>query len=595
MFTAIKKAKVMFSYIYMKILESSPKRYDTGINLASLGHAQKMIEQIVVDFVKPGIDVLDIGCGTGALAIKASKKGARVVGIDISSEMLSVAHKKVSREGVGDLVILRNIGVLDMDQELKDKSFDLAVSTLVFSELSPDERMFVLRECHRLIRDDGVLVVADETEPQGMIKRILYRLLRFPLSLATFIIAQTGTKAVPDLEGIIECAGYKVIRSQENHLGSFTLVAAEKTEVPVRKPERKPVSTPLWKKVFAPIMEYLFRWFPFPVQTGIRWVGHPDRESPVLVTANYSLTEKRLKKGLGGLDCYLLLANTRGVNPWCASAEGNFNAHEVASVIKSSRIGELVDHQTLILPQLCAPGVSKRDVSKLTGWKARFGPVYAKDIPEYIRCDFQKNPVMHIYEFNPRTGLDLAISMSFIYYLLLFIPILIFRREKLGRFSLLFWSETMTVYLFFKKIPTRFGWSKALITGSAFATGIAAIDRLVLKERKVPYGWILSALGLSAALGIDLGGMTGVLKDEPLLLANKLGIKKIGPFNVHEMGRIHLDLEKCVGCGSCYDVCPRGVYAIDKSAGKTRMVNPDKCEMCKACIKQCPEVALTLE
>ena len=79
----------------MKILESRPKRYDTGINFLSGGHAAKIGKQIVRDFVKPGMNVLDIGCGTGLLIEDAAKAGAEVKGIDISKGMLKAAQKRI--------------------------------------------------------------------------------------------------------------------------------------------------------------------------------------------------------------------------------------------------------------------------------------------------------------------------------------------------------------------------------------------------------------------------------------------------------------------------------------------------------------------
>ena len=80
----------MFSYIFMKILEKRPERYDTGINILSGGHAEKITKQIVQTYVKPGMEILDIGCGTGSLIIDAAKAGARITGVDISTGMFCV-------------------------------------------------------------------------------------------------------------------------------------------------------------------------------------------------------------------------------------------------------------------------------------------------------------------------------------------------------------------------------------------------------------------------------------------------------------------------------------------------------------------------
>jgi len=86
----------------MKVLEKHPERYDTGINILSGGRAQKIRKQIVQTFVKPGMEIFDIGCGTGSLIIDAATAGARITGVDISTGMLTVAQKRVAHNGLQD-------------------------------------------------------------------------------------------------------------------------------------------------------------------------------------------------------------------------------------------------------------------------------------------------------------------------------------------------------------------------------------------------------------------------------------------------------------------------------------------------------------
>jgi len=104
----------MFSYIFMKILEKRPERYDTGINILSGGHAKKIRKQIVQTYVKPGMEVLDIGCGTGSLVMDASKAGASATGLDISIGMLAAAQKRIASNGMQDRIKLHNAGVVEI-------------------------------------------------------------------------------------------------------------------------------------------------------------------------------------------------------------------------------------------------------------------------------------------------------------------------------------------------------------------------------------------------------------------------------------------------------------------------------------------------
>ena len=87
----------MGSFVYMKILESAPERYDRGSDLLSGGWVQKTKQRIVDEYVKEGDNVLEIGAGTGTLAILCAKKGANARGFDISEQMLEVAKKKIEK------------------------------------------------------------------------------------------------------------------------------------------------------------------------------------------------------------------------------------------------------------------------------------------------------------------------------------------------------------------------------------------------------------------------------------------------------------------------------------------------------------------
>ena len=89
---------------------------------------------------------------------------------------------------------------------------------------------------------------------------------------------------------------------------------------------------------FVTIVETLLRMFPFPAKTGYQKVGKPNKDSPVLLTCNFHLTILRLKKATKGLNYHLLVANSKGINVWCAATGDHLNNHSVISVIKTSGI-----------------------------------------------------------------------------------------------------------------------------------------------------------------------------------------------------------------------------------------------------------------
>jgi len=219
----------MFSYIYMKILESQPNRYDRGIALVSLGQSERFKAKLVDENAREGFKVVEIGCGTGTMAILAAKKGAQVFGFDVSSAMLDVARKKISAAGLSEKIEIAEMGVSGMDG-LPDSSFDLVMSTLVFSELSHDEQAYALKHALRALKPGGRLAIADEAKPRCIFKRLLHGVVRMIMLIITFVLTQTTTKAVENLEGMIEQAGFKIEKTELGSMESFIYVVALKGE-----------------------------------------------------------------------------------------------------------------------------------------------------------------------------------------------------------------------------------------------------------------------------------------------------------------------------------------------------------------------------
>jgi ubiquinone/menaquinone biosynthesis C-methylase UbiE len=219
----------MSTFVLMRLLESAPRRYDFGIRLLSLGRIGRVQERMA-EQVGAGDRVLDIGCGTGSLTLRCAGRAARVTGIDISPQMLDVAREKVEAAGLEDQVELREMSAIDLDEAFPEGSFDAIVSSLVFSELSEDEQGFVLRECRRLLRDGGRLVIADEVVPRSWPLRLLSRVLRLPLVVLTYILTQTTTRAVAGLEEKITGAGFAIRAVETSLLGGLTLLVAAKNE-----------------------------------------------------------------------------------------------------------------------------------------------------------------------------------------------------------------------------------------------------------------------------------------------------------------------------------------------------------------------------
>lgn len=215
------------SYLFMKVLESAPPRYEAGMRILTLGRLARVRRDIAAE-VQSDERVLDIGCGTGSLAVLLAKKGACVTAIDIAPAMVSQAVGNVREEGVVDLVAVKEMGAVDLDTAFAGESFDVVVSTLVFSELSHDEIEYTLDACWRILRRGGSLMIADEVLPCSVLGRVGALLLRLPFAIAAFVLTQSTTRGVAGLEGLIAGAGFRIVRVVDYLGGTMKLVVAEK-------------------------------------------------------------------------------------------------------------------------------------------------------------------------------------------------------------------------------------------------------------------------------------------------------------------------------------------------------------------------------
>jgi hypothetical protein len=146
----------------------------------------------------------------------------------------------------------------------------------------------------------------------------------------------------------------------------------------------------------------------YTVPPGLYAVGAPDEKSPVLVSANYKMTFDVLRRELEGVDCHLLILDTKGVNVWCAAGKGTFGTKELSSRVMMTGLAGVVTHRELILPQLGAVGVSAHEVKKHTGFAVRYGPVRARDIKAWLANGKQATEEMRTVRFTMYDRLVLA-------------------------------------------------------------------------------------------------------------------------------------------------------------------------------------------
>jgi hypothetical protein len=129
-------------------------------------------------------------------------------------------------------------------------------------------------------------------------------------------------------------------------------------------------------------------------------VGSPGETSPVLVTANYKLTLDTLRAELEGLDAWLLVLDTKGINVWCAAGKGTFGTDELVRRVEACALDQIVSHRKLVVPQLGASGVSAHEVRRRSGFRVEYGPVRAEDLPAFLDARLTATPDMRRVRFG---------------------------------------------------------------------------------------------------------------------------------------------------------------------------------------------------
>ncbi len=150
--------------------------YDLLVRTLLLGGGEDPLREAIVQLahIQPGESVLDVGCGTGTLAITAKRQSdssVKVYGSDASSEMIEKAREKAVAAGAQ---VDFQVGLVEAIP-FPENTLDVVLSSFMVHHLPGDLKQKAFAEIHRVLKPGGRLLVVDFEPPQSRLTRFVLR------------------------------------------------------------------------------------------------------------------------------------------------------------------------------------------------------------------------------------------------------------------------------------------------------------------------------------------------------------------------------------------------------------------------------------
>lgn len=212
------------SHIHQTSLETSgitirwARFYDIMLGLLTRGQEHKFRQAtLTLANIQAGEKVLDVGCGTGSLAILAKQKSGReaeIYGTDAAPEMIERARQKAH---IANVDVDFRTGLAE-EIQFPDETFDIVMNSLMMHHLPYQLREKSLKEIYRVLKTDGRLLIVDFEPPKNGI---------FKAFLKVFIGDMTSIDNTTLLP-LIESAGFTNVRIGRVDKQLATFITAEK-------------------------------------------------------------------------------------------------------------------------------------------------------------------------------------------------------------------------------------------------------------------------------------------------------------------------------------------------------------------------------
>ncbi len=216
-----------------------------------------------------------------------------------------------------------------------------------------------------------------------------------------------------------------------------------------KKPNSVNNSNAIEVKTEMSIMDTIGRWkarwnigrMNYKISPGLYMTGRPGPDSEVFISSNYKMSFDILRKNLNGINSWIIVLDTAGINVWCAAGKGTFGTDELVRMIDQTSIKDHIDHKRIIVPQLGAPGISAHEVKKRSGLNVVYGPVKASDIKNFLKnnreiTDKMKKVTFTFFERLVLTPTEFVLSLKYspLFLILLFLVDIIIGKNGLEVF-----------------------------------------------------------------------------------------------------------------------------------------------------------------
>ncbi|MBQ4522253.1 MAG: class I SAM-dependent methyltransferase [Lachnospiraceae bacterium] len=149
---------------------------------------EKSPRKAVLESISGNEKILDLctGTATNAIRIAKEKPNTKIIGVDLSKNMLKVASNKVKKQGI------RNVKFYPMDAtklKFKQNTFDKILLSLVLHELEEDLAGQMIVEAKRVLKDEGEIIITEWEPSRQKRKRLLFMPIHYlePKSYREFI------------------------------------------------------------------------------------------------------------------------------------------------------------------------------------------------------------------------------------------------------------------------------------------------------------------------------------------------------------------------------------------------------------------------